>query len=78
MVKRSERKRRRKAPAQPAHARAAGPEAPGVTNLGLGLGAVGVLVAVLGFWLITQGSITAAPLLLILAYLVLLPLALIR
>lgn len=80
MAKRSERKRRRKEPApkKPVGAHARGPEAPGVTNLGLGLGAAGVLVAVLGFWLITQGSITAAPLLLVLAYVVLLPLALIR
>ncbi len=53
-------------------------EAPGLTPMGMGLGAGGVIIAILGFWLLTQGSITAAPILLVLAYLVLIPLALIR
>lgn len=40
--------------------------------------AAGGLVAVgLGYWLLSQGSITAAPLLLVLGYVVLLPLAII-
>ncbi len=39
------------------------------------LAVVGILVVVLGYVLLAQGSITAAPLLLVLGYLVLLPLA---
>jgi hypothetical protein len=42
------------------------------------LAAAGVLCLVLGYWLLARGSITAAPLLLVLAYVVLLPLAIIR
>ena len=42
------------------------------------LGAAGVLCLALGYWLLAQGSITAAPLLLVLAYVVLLPMAIIR
>ncbi len=42
------------------------------------LGGAGVLCLALGYWLLAQGSITAAPLLLVLAYVVLLPLAIIR
>jgi hypothetical protein len=49
----------------------------GVSPLGLALGAGGALVAVLGFWLISRGDITAAPILLVLAYLVLFPVALV-
>jgi hypothetical protein len=41
------------------------------------LGAAGLLTLTLGYWLLAQGSITAAPLLLVLAYVVLLPLSLI-
>jgi len=41
------------------------------------LGAAGLLTLTLGYWLLAQGSITAAPLLLVLAYVVLLPLAII-
>jgi hypothetical protein len=41
--------------------------------------AAGGLVALgLGYWLLSNGSITAAPLLLVLGYVVLLPLAIIR
>jgi pheromone shutdown protein TraB len=36
----------------------------------------GVVVAVLGFWLLSTGSISAAPAILILAYLVLIPVGL--
>ncbi len=39
------------------------------------LGLAGLLVIVLGYVLLAQGSITAAPLLLVVGYLVLLPLA---
>ena len=41
------------------------------------LGLAGLAVIVLGYFLLAQGSITAAPLLLVLGYLVLLPLALV-
>jgi hypothetical protein len=41
------------------------------------LGAAGILTVALGYYLLSQGSITAAPLLLVLGYLVLLPLAII-
>ena len=41
------------------------------------LGAAGLLTLTVGYWLLAQGSITAAPLLLVLAYIVLLPLAII-
>lgn len=41
------------------------------------LGLAGLLVIVLGYALLAQGSITTAPLLLVLGYLVLLPLALV-
>ena len=47
------------------------------TTVNLILGAGGLLALTLGYWLLAQGSITAAPLLLVLAYVVLLPLALI-
>ncbi|TVP79323.1 MAG: hypothetical protein EA352_00840 [Gemmatimonadales bacterium] len=48
------------------------------TPLTLGLGAAGLVVAVVGFWMVAQGSIALAPVLLVLAYLVLFPLALVR
>ena len=41
------------------------------------LGVAGLVSLTLGYWLLAQGSITAAPLLLVLAYVVLLPLAII-
>ena len=44
-------------------------------NALLGLAGLGCLT--LGYWLLAQGSITAAPLLLVLAYVVLLPIAII-
>ncbi len=42
------------------------------------LGVGGLASLSLGYWLLAQGSITAAPLLLVLAYVVLLPLAIIK
>jgi hypothetical protein len=42
------------------------------------LGAAGVICLAVGYWLLARGSITAAPILLVLAYVVLLPLAIIR
>jgi hypothetical protein len=47
------------------------------STVNLGLGGAGLIALVLGYWLLAQGSITAAPLLLVLGYVVLLPLALI-
>ena len=41
------------------------------------LGAAGILTVALGYFLLSQGSITAAPLLLVLGYVILLPLAII-
>lgn len=45
--------------------------------LNLGLGGAGLLSLVVGYWLLAAGSITLAPLLLVLGYVVLLPLAII-
>jgi len=42
------------------------------------LAAAGLVCLSAGYWLLAQGSITAAPLLLVLAYVVLLPMAIIR
>jgi hypothetical protein len=42
------------------------------------LGAAGIACLALGYGLLAQGSITAAPLLLVLAYVVLIPLAIIK
>lgn len=41
------------------------------------LGVAGILTVALGFFLLSEGSITAAPLLLVLGYVVFLPLAII-
>lgn len=48
------------------------------TRVNAALGAAGLASLVAGYWLLSQGSITAAPLLLVLGYVVLLPLAIIR
>ncbi len=56
----------------------AGEVVAGLTPLGIGLGLAGVVITILGLWLTAQGDITAAPLLLVLAFLVLFPLALTR
>ena len=42
------------------------------------LGVAGLVCLILGYWLLAQGSITLAPILLVLAYVVLLPMAIIR
>lgn len=66
----------------PANARSAPDEADtqslrfGAINLVLALAGVAALVA--GYWLLARGSITAAPILLVLGYVVLLPMAIIR
>jgi hypothetical protein len=41
------------------------------------LGVAGILAVALGYYLLAQGSITVAPLLLVLGYVILLPLAII-
>jgi uncharacterized membrane protein len=48
------------------------------TRVNGALGAAGLVALTLGYWLLAQGSITAAPLLLVLGYVVLLPMAIIR
>lgn len=48
------------------------------TPVNAALGAAGLASLVAGYWLLSQGSVTAAPLLLVLGYVVLLPLAIIR
>lgn len=78
MANRTERRRRNRKP-ESTHREQEGSARPlGLSHTGLALGGAGVIVAILGFWLVAQGSITAAPLLLVLAYLVLIPLALVR
>lgn len=47
------------------------------SNVNLVLGVTGAVALVAGYWLLSQGSVTLAPLLLVLGYVVLLPLALI-
>ncbi len=47
------------------------------TKVNAALGLAGMVVMCLGYWLLARGSITAAPLLLVLAYVILLPLAII-
>ena len=48
------------------------------TGVNAALGAAGIVALVAGYWLLAQGSITAAPLLLVVGYVVLLPMAIIR
>lgn len=47
------------------------------SSVNLGLGVAGLAALILGYWLLAGGSITLAPLLLVLGYVVLLPLAII-
>lgn len=47
------------------------------SGVNVALAAGGLASLILGYWLLAQGSITAAPLLLVLGYVVLLPLAII-
>jgi hypothetical protein len=54
-----------------------GPQSLHFSAVNLALGVAGLVSLVLGYWLLAGGSITAAPLLLVLGYVVLLPLALI-
>jgi hypothetical protein len=48
----------------------------GPVNLVLAMAGIAALVA--GYWLLARGSITVAPILLVLGYVVLLPMAIIR
>jgi len=48
------------------------------TEVNAALGAAGLASLFAGYWLLAQGSITLAPLLLVLGYVVLLPMAIIR
>lgn len=48
------------------------------TPVNYGLMGVGLVALVAGFYLLAQGSITAAPLLLALAYVVLIPVGIVR
>ena len=63
-------KKRRSATAQPAALK--------FTKVNAMLGGAGIACLALGYALLAQGSITAAPLLLVLAYVVLLPMAIIK
>lgn len=48
------------------------------TKVNAFFGVAGLVALTLGYWLLARGSITAAPLLLVLGYVVLLPMAIIR
>jgi hypothetical protein len=48
------------------------------TKVNAALGGGGLAALAAGYWLLGQGSITTAPLLLVLGYVVLLPMAIIR
>jgi len=54
------------------------PQALKFTRVNALLGVAGLAALTAGYWLLAQGSITAAPLLLVLGYVVLLPMAIIR
>lgn len=62
-------------PARPSVA--GGQESLQFSAVNLALGGAGLVALILGYWLLANGSITWAPLLLVLGYVVLLPLALI-
>ena len=53
------------------------PPSLGFSRVNLLLGGAGLVSLVLGYWLLAGGSVTLAPLLLVLGYVVLLPLAII-
>jgi hypothetical protein len=63
---------------KPTQTPAGGDASPRPLFWSLTFGGAGVVVAVVGMWLVARGEITLAPLLLVLAYLVLFPLALTR
>jgi hypothetical protein len=55
----------------------AAPAALAFSTINVVLGVAGLIALALGYFLLSQGSITAAPILLVLGYVVLVPLALI-
>ena len=61
----------------PASKRAPAPASLRFSTVNLVLGVAGLLILGLGYMLLAQGSITLAPILLVLGYVVLVPLALI-
>jgi hypothetical protein len=67
----------RERPAKPATQEVGSRESLHFSTVNLALGIAGLAALSLGYWFLAQGSITAAPLLLVLGYVVLLPLALI-
>lgn len=75
--KRSSRRRKTKEGTARSRGSSEGPAALKFGRVNAVLGAAGLASLVLGYVLLAQGSITAAPLLLVLGYVVLLPLALI-
>ena len=58
--------------------KSAPPAALRFTRVNAMLGVAGLVSLTVGYWLLARGSITAAPLLLVLGYVVLLPMAIIR
>ncbi len=54
-----------------------GPDSLRFSRVNAIFGVAGLICLALGYWLLARGSITAAPLILVLAYVVLLPLAVI-
>ncbi len=84
-AERKGRKRRRRetgssadAPGRKTKAPSASDEVLGFTALNWVTGGAGLVSVVAGYVLLSQGSITAAPLFLVLGYLVLLPIALVK
>jgi hypothetical protein len=73
---RRERRRNRKAPSSITSSGAPDPLLR-LEPLPPGILAAAVAVGVVGYWFLAQGSISAAPVLLVIAYLILLPLALV-
>jgi hypothetical protein len=67
----------RRSPTRGAAGAAGGAEPLRFSGVNLVLAVAGLAVVALGYYLLAQGSITAAPLLLVLGYVVLLPLAII-
>ena len=67
----------RKPTARAKGAATSAPAALAFSRINLILGVAGMIALALGYFLLSQGSITAAPILLVLGYVVLVPLALI-
>lgn len=63
---------------RPARSEGGGAPPPAFSPLSALLGGIGLAAILAGFFLLSRGSITAAPLLLVAGYAVLVPLALVR